>query len=251
MWTYKRTTNPLLLAGLSWCESSVLASPAIIDSSLFTSNLLTSTKDLKALTACVCLWWPDCTPQEGFWVNCVQCTMSTSRASSDLLSFSRLVLWEAGMTARGLSLKSQASVWVVSPSWPVVSPRTHSLSVVRPCQPPTALSRESEPPHFYVIFGRTVGSGLQAWRWLLIMQSPWCWRWRHHIRASRHTEGWWSVPKGKKEEMEWQTTACKTCMVISHKDPRSLNNKVWEHMQCGITAEPGLLSAMCMPCIPL
>lgn len=61
------------------------------------------------------------------------------------------------MTARGLSLKSQASVWVVSPSWPVVSPRTHNLSVVRPCQPLTALGGESEPPHFYVIFGRTVG----------------------------------------------------------------------------------------------
>lgn len=78
-------------------ESSVPASPAVIDSSLFISDLPTSTKDLWALTARACLYRKHCTLQDGFWVNCAPSIMSTSRVNPDLLNFSRFVLMEAGV----------------------------------------------------------------------------------------------------------------------------------------------------------
>lgn len=110
----KSSKNLSLVVSSSWWESSVLASPAVIDSFLFISDLPTHTKDLGVLTARVCMHWKDCTLQDGFWVNCAPSRMSASGVNPDLLSFSKSVLMEAGVTTWGLSWEKWSGRWGTS-----------------------------------------------------------------------------------------------------------------------------------------
>lgn len=121
----KGPKNPSLVVSSSWWESSVLASPTVINSSLFISDPQTSTKDLWALTACVCLCQKDCTLQDGFWVNCAPSRMSMSRVNPGLLNFSKFILVEAGVTTWELSLEKWSGLWEVGKSIRISSVSYH------------------------------------------------------------------------------------------------------------------------------